>query len=383
MKINYSVKPILRTDKKRKDGKCPINLRVTLNSKVLKLPFGEYIEEINWNKKDACFKEAKTSISNEMLDKEVSRIKDYIREQRISGKEINLESIKNFYSNNNSTDLFMLYDMFCIKKFKTIASGTQEHYKLLKKRLLEFKPNSRTEDINIRFIERFDDFLKQKSKIEESGLFNRHKNLKTFILYLIKNNYLKDNPYKDFKMPQCKKKFGYVTETELEKIKNIDYSNLKNADGLKLISDMFLFACNTGLRYSDVVELKWENVIQMDHIILTTKKNNKTAVIPLTRQAKIILMQYKRYKTIKVFPERSNVHCNRELKVIAEICDINKNVTFHMGRHTFATILANNNVNPFHIAQLMTHSSMKQTMTYVNSSVGALNKSIENIGVFK
>ncbi len=70
------------------------------------------------------------------------------------------------------------------------------------------------------------------------------------------------------------------------------------------------------------------------------------------------------------------------MKVIATMCEIKKVVTFHMGRHTFATILANANVNPFHIAQLLTHSNMKQTMTYVNSSVTALGKSLENIKAF-
>ncbi len=53
-----------------------------------------------------------------------------------------------------------------------------------------------------------------------------------------------------------------------------------------------------------------------------------------------------------------------------------------MARHSFATILANANVNPFHIAQLMTHSNMKQTMTYVNSSVNALGNSVNEINAF-
>ena len=273
--------------------------------------------------------------------------------------------------------------MFTAKKFKEIETGTQEHYKLLKKRLQEFKPNAKAEDINLKFIEKFDDFLRERSNIKESGLFNRHKNLKTFILYLIKNNYIKDNPYRDFKMPKCNQKFGYVTEKELEKILNTDFSDHKNAETIKQIKDMFLFSCNTGLRFSDVVALKWENVINMNHIVLNTKKNNKKATIPLSRNAKLILMQHKKHRLEQVFPKITNAHTNRVLKEIAKICDINKNITFHMGRHSFATILANYNVNPFHIAQLMTHSSMKQTMTYVNSSVESLNKSIENISVFK
>lgn len=385
MKLNYSVKAILRTDKKRLDGKCPINFRVTVNSKVVKLPSGEFIEETNWNKIDSCFKGTKTSVANEMLDKEVNRIKDFIRDQRISGNVVNHETIKNFYSNKNTSDFSIVFEEFCKTKFTNdkLSLGTQKHYLLLKKRVLEYKPNLKVQDIDTRFVENFDAFLRERSVMSDAGLFNRHKNLKTFILYCIKKKMLENNPYEEFKMPKCKEKFGHITEEELKSIRNLDLTNHNNCEGLKITIDMFLFSCNTGLRYSDARNLKWSNVINMQYLSLETIKNNKTALIPLSRQAKLTLMKYKKYKTEFVFPERSNACLNRKLKEVAKMCEINKVVTYHMSRHTFATILANNNVNPFHIAQLMTHSSMKQTMTYVNSSVNALGNSLNQINAFK
>ena len=385
MKVNYSVKAILRTDKKRLDGKCPINFRVTINSKALKLPSGEFVEESNWNKIDCCFKGAKTSVANEMLDKEVNRIKDFIREQRIFGNVLNHDTVKNFYSNKNTSDFNIVFDEFCKIKFHKdkLSLGTQKHYLLLKKRILEYKPNLKVQDIDTKFVENFDDFLRKRSVISDAGLFNRHKNLKTFVLYSIKQKLLVNNPYEDFKMPKCKEKFGHITEDELKSIRSLDLTNHNNREGLSITIDMFLFSCNTGLRCSDARNLKWSNVINMQYLSLETQKNNKTAIIPLTRLAKLTLMKYKKYKTEFVFPERTNECLNRKLKEIAKMCEINKVVTYHMSRHTFATILANNNVNPFQIAQLMTHSSMKQTMTYVNSSVNALGNSLNQISAFK
>lgn len=382
MKTNYSVKAILRTDKKRLDNKCPINFRVTINSLVLKLPSGEFVEEVNWNKIDSCFKGAKSSVANEMLDKEISRIKDFIREQRIFGIDVTRESIKAFYSNKNTSDFHIVYDEFCKRKFRDISSGTQQHYLLLKKRILQFKPNLKVQEINLRFIENFDSFLRNKSIISDSGLFNRHKNFKTFLLYAVKHKLISTNPYEDFKMPKCKQKFGHITLEELKRIKQIDLSDYKNKVGYALTIDMFLFSCYTGLRYSDVNDLKWCNVINMQYLSLETKKTKKKANLPLSKLSKLILMKYKANRTEKVFPYRSNVTVNRDLKFISEICDIKKVVTFHMARHSFATILANENINPFHIAQLMTHSSIKQTMTYVNSSVNALGNSLNKINAF-
>src|SRR5690606_4249788 len=84
-KQNFTVKAILRTDKIRKDGTCPINFRVTINSIVVKLSSGEYSEESSWNSKDGFYKGSKSSIQNSLLDNEMSRIKDFLREQRSIG----------------------------------------------------------------------------------------------------------------------------------------------------------------------------------------------------------------------------------------------------------------------------------------------------------
>lgn len=139
IKQNFTVKAILRTDKRKKDGTCPINIRVTINSVVVKLSFGEYTEESKWNATDGFFKEAKSSIKNSLLDKEMSRIKDFLREKRSIGTHLDIELVKSFYSTNDSDDFYEFFDKFCTKKFNELSEGTQYHYTLLRKRLKEFK----------------------------------------------------------------------------------------------------------------------------------------------------------------------------------------------------------------------------------------------------
>ena len=382
MRQNFTVKAILRSDKKRKNGTCPINYRVTIDKKTVKLPSGEFIEENNWNKSDGLVKGSKSSLVNSLLDNDVSRIKDFLREQRSLGNTLSTDFVKKYFSKNSSDDFSTVYDEFCKRKFIEVCGGTQKHYLLLKRRVLEFKPNLKVQYIDLKFIENFDNFLRMKSVITDAGLFNRHKNLKTFIRYAIKQKLIVENPYEDFKSPKCKQKFGHLTIEELLSIKELNLDEHKNQRGLGLTIDMFLFSVYTSLRCSDVRNLKWANVINMQSLTIETQKTKKKTNVPLTRLAKRILMNYKGRKTENVFPFRTNECLNRNLKIIAKNCEIDKVVTFHMARHTFATIAANSNLNPYHIAQIMSHSNMKQTMTYVNSSITALEKSVANIDAF-
>src|SRR5690606_32600822 len=137
---SYSVKAILRTDKKRKDGTCPIHYRIIIDKKALKLPSGEYVEEVNWNKKDGLVKGSKTSQINCLLDSQVSILKDFLRQQKSIGVTLTLDLVKAFYSKTDKNDFFTSYDEFCKRKFREISKGTQGHYLLLRRRMLEYKP---------------------------------------------------------------------------------------------------------------------------------------------------------------------------------------------------------------------------------------------------
>ena len=138
-KQNFSVKAILRTDKVKMDGSCPINYRVTISSTIVKLPSGQFSEINNWNSTTGFYKGSKSSLQNSLLDKDLSRIKDFLREQRSLDNFLDVELVKSFWSTNDNDDFYEFYDKFCEKKFKELSEGTQYHYKLLRERLKAFK----------------------------------------------------------------------------------------------------------------------------------------------------------------------------------------------------------------------------------------------------
>ncbi|WP_262914730.1 site-specific integrase [Christiangramia lutea] len=148
--------------------------------------------------------------------------------------------------------------------------------------------------------------------------------------------------------------------------------------GLNLTRDLFLFSCYTGLRYSDVISINKEQ-FKDNYIELRMKKTSKKIKIFLKSEVVALIMKYKSSYRKTLFPYRSNVAVNRDLKLLARWSKINKRVSFHTGRHTFGSLLANNNVPASHIMKLMGHGSMDMTGRYLNSDDDTLEKSVMSV----
>jgi len=379
---NFTVKAILRTDKIRKDGTCPINFRVTISSVVLKLSSGQYSEESKWNSKDGFFKGSKSSLENSLLDNEISRIKDFLREQRSINTNLDIELVKTFYSTKDSDDFFEYFDKFCEKKFDEIREGTQYHYKLLRNRLKEFKKEIKFSQINKSFIERFDSFLEKKKNTGTSGRWSRHKNFKVVLGSALKNNLMRINPYVDFKIIQKEAKIESLNRLELKLIEKIKFSKFPTSLSLDLTRDMFLLSCYTGLRYSDVINLKKENIMDDYSLKLCMVKTGNHLDVPRTKKLEMIIKKHLKTDENSLFKHQTNVTVNRNLKTIGSLCKIKKNVHFHLARHTYATFLANANVSPFKIMYLLGHRDIKVTQKYVDNNFSDLSKVLNSIDVF-
>lgn len=382
VKQNFSVKAVLRKDKKRRDGLCPINYRVTINSSVIRLPSGVFSEESNWNAVDGLYKGKASSLDNSLLSKDISRIKDFLVEQRAIGTSLDVDLVKTFYSTNDSDDFYEFYEKFCEKRMPELSEGTQYHYKLLEKRLREFKKSIRLSQINLTFIESFHVFLKSKLKTGESGCWSRHKNLKAVLSYAFANGRINKNPYDNYNLKQSEPEIDYLTHSELAKIEKLNFTSFERGKGLAVTRDMFLFSCYTGLRFSDMLAIKKDNIIDNRYISVKQQKTKNVVKVPLTGNARRILEKYCSDNLVSVFPSRTNVTVNRDLKDIASRCKITKKVHFHMSRHTFASTMANMDINSFKIMKALGHKDIRMTQRYVNCNIEDLSAMLDNIPAF-
>lgn len=379
MKNSYSVKTILRTDKKKKDGTCPLNYRIILNGKSVRLPVGVSLKTADWDKENDCPKGKNLAKLKEKLGKREREFKDFMLDCELGEKPLNLTVIKEFYKGGTKKDFYIHFDEFCKRKFKTLKPGTQYHYRLLRKQLKEFQSDLYLNDIDYRFLTQFFQYLSETKGVGESGIGTRRKTLSCALEEFLRLGLIKQNHCKKIKKIKEKERTEFLTTLELKAFLTVDLEINNMARGLNLTRDMFLFSCYTGLRYSDVINLKKGQIIK-GKIEIVMQKTDKKIEIPLNKYAKEILNRFKDRKIgERIFPSRSNVSVNRDLKFIARMAKINKRVSFHTARHTFGSTLANNKVQPFYIMRLMGHSDYRMTNRYVNADSEMITKAMAGV----
>lgn len=385
MRNTYSVKVIIRTDKPIRIGVCPLNYLVTVNSLRMKLSSGHHLHLSNWDSKNSLPRGLSNASLRKKLEQEVRKLKDILLEIDISGKPMTRELVREIYLGRTegkaTRDFYYHFDEFCKKKFLEISEGTRNHYSLLEKQLKKYKPNLSLDEMDYNFFVNFFHHLRTIKGVGESGIGTRRKTLVCTFNEFKRNGLVTENPCQEIKRPRENERDEFLSEKEVQSIVDADLNIGAYTNGLKLTRNLFLFSCFTGLRYSDVMNLKKENIVEnCSKIVLITQKTKRKLEIPINRDAKLILMRYK-YMTKKdfIFPRRTNVSVNRDLKFIASISKIYKRVTFHTARHSFGSILAKKGVQPYFIMKLMGHTDIKMTSRYVNSDEQTLKEIMFNV----
>ena len=262
-----------------------------------------------------------------------------------------------------------------------LALGTAKNYYTTKKYVAEFlKEKLKVNDVklsklNFKFLMDFDMFLRnhvpgENQKPCSNNTVMKHiERLRKIISMAVRFEWLKSDPFMKFQPKFIKKDRGYLTEGELYIIENKDIFN----ESLKTVRDLFIFACYTGLAFSDACELTSSNIVKgidgEDWIIIERKKTNVQAQIPILPKAFEIIGKYKNHpKAIAngtLLPMLTNQRFNSYLKEIADICNINKNLTHHLARHTFATtVCLLNGVSMESTSGMLGHASMRTTQIY-------------------
>jgi len=383
MKNNYSVKTILRKDKKRSDDTYPLNYLIIFNSNNLKLSAKHYLTLNEWDFEKNCPKGAGNSILKKKLQQEEKLIYNHLIELELSGKPLTKELIKEKCIGKNARkDFYHYFDEYCKNKFRNLKEGTQYHYTLFRKQLKEYKTNVEVDEINVKFVEDFLHYLATEKGVGVSGIATRRKSFSSVLNKFVVDKLIKENPCKQVKIPKEKVKTVFLTSKEIESIKNADLQMGNLTNGLNLTRNLFLFSCYTGLRYSDVMNLKKENIIDYKKVVVEMIKTSRKVDIPLNQWAIKLLVKSKiKYKKPKdlVFDSRENVSVNRDLKLIAKIAKIDKVLTFHVARHSFGSMLAKNGIQPFYIMKMMGHKDIRMTERYVNSDDEILSNAMKTV----
>jgi integrase len=193
------------------------------------------------------------------------------------------------------------------------------------------------------------------------------KNFGKIVRICLGNGWLTVDPYLNYKPKTSKVHRTALTKEELKAISEKEMP----MERLRLVKDIFLFCCYTGLAYVDVRKLKRSEVLKgidgENWIYTNRKKTDTLSRIPILPSALEILERYEDHPQCQdnVLPVMSNQKMNAYLKEIADLSGINKILTFHIARHTFATTITLNNGVPIEsVAKMLGHTNIKTTQIY-------------------
>ena len=190
----------------------------------------------------------------------------------------------------------------------------------------------------------------------------------------VEEGYISVSPFK-MTLKNEQKEVNPLTLDELRKIKNKNISLPR----LAKVRDMFIFECYTGLAFTDMVNLRSENIVVdtkgNEWIIKSRQKTKIQSTIPLLPIAKEILMKYQ-----DELPTLTNQKYNGYLKELGDICGIKKNLHSHLARRTFATILLNSGVDMVSVSKILGHANSRITeKVYAKMLPETIMKKVMNV----
>ena len=305
---------------------------------------------------------------NMKLDLMMSNILEYVNSLIRRKVPFDFESLDVFLKNSSESDSFIDFIVRRTDGRKDRAEGTIKHYRTLVKVLEDFGRINYFHDLTRSNITMFDDYLRSKG-IKDTTVYGYHKNMKAYINEAIRFGIISENPYVGLKINRGKSdKRKYLTYEEMRRMERCRITD----PSVNRVRDLFLFQCYTGLAYSDLYKFDFASDVERrgNKFIIADRrvKTNEDYFIVLLSPAMDILKKYD-----FDLPVISNQKYNDYLKVAASFAKIDKNLTTHCARHTFAVFALNNGVPMEVVSKMLGHTNIKTTQIYAK----VLNTEVE------
>ena len=366
-----------------KNGFAPIYLRITVNGKRSEFSIKRKVLFTQWNS------EAGIARGTSMEAREINRYMDAVKSKiygiqgQLTDKReiITAKKIKQIYQGKASNhkmllEIFMAHNNRVEKLVgKEFAPGTLERYKTAKKHVADYikleydLTDIPVRDVDHKFISGLEYYLKTERNCAHNTAIKYVTNFKKIIRIAFANDWITKDPFVNWKGKLKIVEREFLTEGEIQTMVEKELP----MDRLNHVKDIFLFSCFTGLAYADVKKLsKTDVVLGVDGeqwIKIKRSKTDTRSSIPLLPTALAILEKYKDHPDVankhKLLPVLSNQKMNAYIKEIADLCEISKNLTFHLARHTFATTVTLSNGVPIEsVSKMLGHKSLRTTQHY-------------------
>lgn len=305
---------------------------------------------------------------NSFLISKLGKLNDFLVLSTTSGRILTFDLVKSqFFMRGEVSTLNQFYGKY-IKERDFESTRTRQAYETTLDNLSEYNSSIPIPSISESLINQFIDWERKTKKLKDVTIDKHLTHIKTIVKALTKDGFLVRNPIENcqFKVRPEKADRTSLSNGDIEKLEGLIF---KEPDShLERTRDVFVFQCLTGLYYKDVMELHYEDVLQVEERWLIQgkrTKNLKGYIVPLSKTAKLMMIKHKSdgdefvFKGLCVEPV-----FNRQLKVIGKMAGLNKSLSNKVGRHTFTEIAIASGIPRSYVSKMLGHTKESTTQHY-------------------
>lgn len=372
MKEKLSILFLIKRNKQNNKGLCPISARLTYQKKRKQFATGLFIKPKDWDAKNQLI--LAKGVNSHFLISELMLIKQKINKSflalQLKDIEFDVNDIYNYSYGKTTKEEVQVISYFRsyldnLKKLigKDIKESTWKKFDYVCNHLEAFiQYKYRKMDVPFNFLKAsflvdFEYYLKTEKNQKQITINKIIQRFRKPIKIAMHEGHLDKDPFMLHKSKTVKKEVIFLTNEELKTLENYEFTQTR----LQQVKDMFVFCCYTGLAYKEMATLKPQHIQKgFDEnlwIKMSRQKTERLISIPLLQPAINILDEYR--NDDQLLPVISNQRFNSYLKEITEVIGIEKRLTHHTARKTFAsTVLLYNDVPMEIVSELLGHSSI-------------------------
>jgi len=396
----FGIQFVIRLSKQKKDDPATVFARISVNGRRCEISLKKKVNPQNWD--DAKGKARGTKDEIRKLNEHIERVRTLIADgyhQLVQQKKaVTVDAVKSLFlgEDDNEITLIKLGEYHNTEMKDKLADGTMKNYYTTQKYIVKFlKDKYHRNDIslaelNYKFMLDFETFLSKhqpkdhQKPLHNNGIMKHIERLCKMVNMAVTMDWIAKDPFAKYKQHFDKVERFYLTKEELLAIEKKKFT----IERLQTVKDLFLFSCYTGLAYIDTMNLTAGNIVKgidgNDWLITSRQKTDTDVRIPLLPQAEELIKKYHNHpKAVNygtLFPIISNQKMNAYLKEIADLCNINKAITFHIARHTFATTVTLSNGVPIEsVSKMLGHTTIRSTQVYAKVVEQKLSEDMQNL----
>jgi integrase len=366
---------LLTRSRLNKESKSVIKCRITYNQKRKEFSTGQFVSPKNWNSKQQLVKppEPDCDYTNNQLSLIKTKINRAFLMLQVKEETFTVVDVFKCFRGEKTAKEYNTIEYFerYLKRLKKLINidikhATWKKFEYVKKHVQSFiKWQYKSNDyplkkLKLQFLNDLEYYLKTEKKLGQATINKIIQRFKKPVNIAVAEGYLDRDPFMHHKSKSVRTEIVFLSPEELQLFEKYKFTQPR----LRLVQDLFVFCCYTGLPYRELMDLEQKHIVKGfdDNLWIKMKreKTSKEFSIPLLAKAEAIMNKYN--GKLLVFPRLSNQRYNSYLKEIAAIVGIEKRLTTHMARRTFAsTVLLYNDVPMEIVSKLLGHSSMKTT----------------------